>query len=143
MSPETANPIDDILLEPLLARLATVSPLTLQPHVVPVWFYWDNEYIWISAFASTRKVKEIASNPRCAVVIDGGGPPESDTPWGVLLEGTAELIDSPAEFVVEMSTRIYTRYLGPQGVLAPDPQSWIHDPENRLICLKPQLIHAW
>ncbi|MBN2549187.1 MAG: hypothetical protein JXB15_08525 [Anaerolineales bacterium] len=30
-----------LLAEPILARLGTCSPNTLQPHVVPVWFEWD------------------------------------------------------------------------------------------------------
>ena len=135
--------MDDILSQSLLARLATASPRTMQPHVVPVWFYWDGECIWISAFSSTRKVKELYHNSRCAVVIDGGGPPEPGAAWGVLLEGSAQLINSPKDFVVEMSTRIYTRYMGPEGVLAPDLRAAIHDSENRIICLKPQLMHVW
>ena len=31
-------------------------------HVVPVWFGWDGESIYISAFRSTRKVKELIRN---------------------------------------------------------------------------------
>ena len=42
-----------------LDRLATANPRTLQPHVVPVWFWWDGTSLWISAFSSTRKVKEL------------------------------------------------------------------------------------
>jgi PPOX class probable F420-dependent enzyme len=135
--------IVEILSQPHLARLATAAPDSLQPHVVPVWFLWDGENLWISAFASTRKAKEVARNPRISVVVDGGGPPEDGLTWGVLLEGTAELISSPPEFIAEMSTHIYTRYLGLEGVLADEPQSWIHDPENRLIRLRPVFIRVW
>jgi nitroimidazol reductase NimA-like FMN-containing flavoprotein (pyridoxamine 5'-phosphate oxidase superfamily) len=137
--------IDEILARPVLARLATASPRTLQPHVVPVWFYWDGECLWISGFNSTRKFKELKLNPRCAVVVDGGGPPPQEQPpsWGVLLEGSAELITSPAELVVDQSTLIYTRYLSEEGVLEPEPQSWIYDAENTLICLSPEKIFVW
>lgn len=136
---------DELLARPVLARLGTASPATLQPHVVPVWFYWDGACLWISGFDSTRKFKELRHNPRCSVLVDGGGPPPDDQPpaWGVLLEGQAELIRSPAELVVGMSTRIYIRYLGEEGVLAPEPQSWIHDPENTLIRLAPEQIYNW
>jgi nitroimidazol reductase NimA-like FMN-containing flavoprotein (pyridoxamine 5'-phosphate oxidase superfamily) len=141
----TKRRIDEILSRPVLARLATASPRTLQPHVVPVWFYWDGECLWISGFNSTRKFKELKLNPRCAVVVDGGGPPPQEQPpsWGVLLEGSAELITSPAELVAEQSIRIYTRYLGPEGVLDPEPQSWIYDAENTLIRLAPEKIFVW
>ena len=132
--------VRDFLAEAHLARLATCNPCTLQPHVVPVWYEWDGESIWISSFRSTRKVREIVQNPRVSLVVDSAG---TDGPApGVVFEGTAELITDPA-LGVERGTRIYTRYLGPQGVLEPDPQSWLHDPEHLLIRLDPQHTYAW
>lgn len=144
LDPALKSRIDEILTHPHLARLATASPTTLQPHAVPVWFLWDGESLWISAFSSTRKVKELQANPRCAVIIDGGGPPQDDSPaWGILMEGAANLITQPRDFVAEMSFRIYSRYLGEAGAREAEPQSWLHDPENTLIQLKPQLVRAW
>jgi nitroimidazol reductase NimA-like FMN-containing flavoprotein (pyridoxamine 5'-phosphate oxidase superfamily) len=145
LDPQTKRRLDDILSLQVLARLATASPETLQPHVVPVWYAWDGECLWISGFRSTRKFRELRRNPRCAVVVDGGGPPPDDGPpaWGALLEGRAELITAPAELVVAQSTLIYTRYLGEEGVLDPEPQSWIHDAENTLIRLEPEKIFVW
>ena len=35
--------IEATLAQPVLARLATANPRSLQPHVVPVWFWWDGE----------------------------------------------------------------------------------------------------
>lgn len=130
-----------LLEQPFLARLATSNPRTQQPHVVPVWFGWDGECLWISAFASTRKVKDLRRNPRCAVLIE---PKESDAkPQAILMEGLAELITAPPELVREKSIWIYTRYLGPEGVLAKDPQSWSRDPENTIVRLKPENIFSW
>ena len=60
----------------------------------------------------------------------------------MVFEGSAELITDPV-LGVERGTSIYTRYLGPQGVLAPEPQSWLHDPEHLLIRLKPQHMYLW
>ena len=51
--------IDDFLARPLLARMATTNPATLQPHVVPVWYGWDGTSLWIGTFRGTRKVKEL------------------------------------------------------------------------------------
>lgn len=133
-------PVRDFLSGVHLARLATCNPHTLQPHVVPVWYEWDGESVWISSFRSTRKVREIMQNPLVSLVIDAPGA-EGPAP-GVVFEGLAELITDPA-LGVERGTRIYTRYLGPQGVLAPDPQSWLHDPEHLLIRLVPQRAYAW
>jgi general stress protein 26 len=141
LTPEKTSQMNAFLAQPLLARLATADPLTLQPHVVPVWYAWDGVCLWFSGFRSTRKFKELSRNPRCAVVIDATQNNLDNS--GVLFKGVAEWIDSPRELVYEKTTWIYTRYLGPEGVLAPDPQSWIHDPENVLIRLKPEKVHTW
>lgn len=133
--------INKFLEEPLLARLGTANPASGQPHVTPVWFLWDGECIWISAFNSTRKVKELARNPLCAVLIDDAD--RDGKTRAVLFEGRAELICEPRRLVAEISARIYTRYLGAEGVLAADPQSWIYDPENTIVKLKPQKTFSW
>ena len=70
LSPERKAQIDAFLAEPLLARLASASPETLQPHVVPVWYAWDGEIFWINSYVTTRKIGELRDNPRCAVVVD-------------------------------------------------------------------------
>lgn len=129
------------LAEPLLARLATVNAKTLQPHIVLVWFAWDGTSIWISAFVSTRKVKDLLGNPRAAVLVEPKA--EGSELQAVLLEGPVEVISAPSSLVQEMSLKIYTRYLGPEGVLAADPQSWARDAENRLIKLTPERVIAW
>jgi len=133
--------MDDFLNRPLLARLATLNPEVMQPHVVPVWYGWDGESLWISAFRSTRKVKELMVNPHCSIIVDvddsGGGI------RAVLMEGEAELITTPQPLLEEKTAWVYTRYLGPEGVLASDPQSWIKDPENLLIKLTPALVRTW
>lgn len=132
-TPDLETQAQELLQQPLLARLATVSPQTLQPHVVPVWFWWDGTSLWISAFSSTRKVKDLRQNPKCAVLIE---PIQSQaTLQAVLFEGTAELITEPREQVAAVALQIYTRYMGAEGVLAPEPQSWLTDPENTLIKL--------
>lgn len=128
--------MEALLARPLLARLGTANPRTLQPHVVPVWFGWDGFSLYISAFASTRKVKDLRKNPRCSVVVD------TSEDGAVLLEGVAELITDPA-VVAPKSLEIYSRYLGPEGVKAADPQSWIVDPENTIIMLVPQKVFVW
>lgn len=135
------NEINDFLNRPLLARLATVDPETMQPHVVPVWYGWDGQSLWISAFRSTRKVKELQKNPRCSIVID-----VDDSAGGlraVLMEGTAEMVTEPQELLEQNTTWVYTRYLGPEGVLDSEPQSWIKDPENLLIKLTPEFMKTW
>lgn len=131
--------VQELLSRPILARLATADLRSGQPHVVPVWFEWDGGCLWISSFCSTRKNREIQRNPRVAVAIDESHGPNSME--AVLFEGWAEIIADP-KVVIPRSTRIYTRYLGEDGVKEPDPASWIVDPENRIICVHPEKVFA-
>ncbi len=133
--------IESVLAEPVLARLATTNPRTMQPHVVPVWFMWDGECVWVSSFVSTRKIRELKNNPRGAVLIES--KQEGGKLQAVLLEGTVELVTQPRQLVSEIASRIYIRYLGPEGVKDPEPQSWLNDPENLLIKLTPSRIISW
>ena len=133
--------IESVLAEPVLARLATTNPKTMQPHVVPVWFAWDGESVWISSFVSTRKIRELKNNPRGAVLIES--KQEGSKLQAVLLEGTVELVTQPRQLVSEIASRVYIRYLGPEGVKDPEPQSWLNDPENLLIKLTPKRIMSW
>ena len=137
--------VDAFLEHVLLARLATAvpskeDPSLFQPHNVPVWFYWDGTSLYISAFTSTRKVKEFRCNPFISVLVDVNDA--IDGTQAVLMEGKAEHITTP-EIVQEMSRIIYTRYMGEEGVKDAAPQSWIVDPENSIIKLTPKKIYTW
>jgi general stress protein 26 len=137
--------LDDFLSRPILARLATSAPSKddpnlYQPHNTPVWFHWDGGSLYISAFTSTRKVKEVRQNPFIAVLVDV--EEAIDGVSAVLMEGRCEWIQD-TELVQAMSRRIYTHYMGEEGVQAKDPQSWIEDPENSIIKLTPTGIYTW
>jgi nitroimidazol reductase NimA-like FMN-containing flavoprotein (pyridoxamine 5'-phosphate oxidase superfamily) len=137
--------INAFLEAPRMARLATAVPVRAdpgfsQPHNVPVWYQWDGTSLWISAFQSTRKVKEVVRNPYIAVLIDVENAVDGAT--AVLMEGRCNLILEPA-IVQEKSRLIYTRYMGEEGVKEAAPQSWIVDPENAIIQLIPQKIFTW
>lgn len=138
LSPEQLGQVTRYLEAPRLAHLATLDPETLMPHVVPVWYLWDGTAIWINAYASTLKVRQLHRNPNCAVVVDGG----EDEPglMGVLFKGQAEILDGPPEFMVAQVTAIYQRYLSAEEVAAPDPQEWIHSPEARLLRIEPRSV---
>lgn len=136
--------MDDFLAMPYLARMATSNPTNNQPHVVPVWFGWDGTALWISAFRSTRKIRELLLNPHISVVIDvesSVNPPGGIT--AVLMEGRAELVVEPRVEMEATTEWIYSRYLGKDGVKEKDPQSWIKDPEALLIKLVPLMTKTW
>lgn len=138
LTPERKAEIDAVLAQVVTASLATANPRTLQPHVVPVWFWWDGERIWISAFSSTRKVKELRLNRRCSILVEP--LPGTSSLQGVLLEGEAELLAEDRAEVARLSEVIYARYMTPEELAAPAPQSWLVDPENTVVCLKPEKL---
>jgi PPOX class probable F420-dependent enzyme len=130
--------LDDFLSEPILARIATIR--ANRPHVVPMWFDWDGESLWMETGYGFRKHKNLLANPNCAVSIDvtEGGLRFK----GAILEGRAELITEPAPLVRETVERIYRKYLGDAGILAETPQQMIDSP-HAIIRLRPDKIQTW
>jgi PPOX class probable F420-dependent enzyme len=112
-----------------------------QPHVVPVWYAWDGNTLWISAYADTRKVKDLQENPLISVAIDEVSA--DGKTQAVILEGKAELLRGPAELLQRQFTWIYSRYVGADHVSEPIYQDWIHDPLNALIKLTPAKVYTW
>lgn len=129
--------VKELLSQPVLARLGTANPKNTQPHVTPVWFEWEDGCIYISVFISTRKGREVIANPRVSVLIDVENPTRA-----VILEGAAEIITVSGE-VARRAERIYTRYVGAEEVQKDPYPGWIHDPENRIIKLRPAQAYGW
>lgn len=132
--------MNQMLNQPLIARLATADQSN-QPHVVPVWFGWDGEDLWISSFSNTRKIKDLQQNPKISVAIDVSG--DTGETKAVIMEGQAELVVEPRDFLRKQFQWIYTRYLGEEGVKAKDPQDWIEDSHNLLVKLSPKQVYLW
>ena len=140
MDTERQKKIETLLAQPILARLATASP-SGQPHVVPVWFLWEEGAAWISSYQSTRKIKDLERNPRCALVVDLAKAKGGIT--AVLLEGEVELLAGSRPEVRARVERLYLKYLGPKGILKEEPQEWLNSPENLLIKLTPKKVASW
>jgi PPOX class probable F420-dependent enzyme len=130
--------LDTFLAEPNLARIATIR--NNRPHVVPMWFDWDGESIWMETGLGFQKHKNLLANPACAVTIDvtEGGLRFK----GVIFEGTAEIITEPVDEVRETVIRIYRKYLGDEGIAAPAPREMIDNP-HAIIRLRPSRIQTW
>jgi len=134
----TKSEIDAFLAEPVLARISTVRP-DGRPHVAPMWFWWDGTSTYMETPPNAIKANNLRHNPNCAITIDvtqGGLRFKA-----VLLEGQAELL-TDRQFVLETVTRIYTKYLGPEGVKSATPQRMIHN-EHVIIKLTPGRVVTW
>jgi nitroimidazol reductase NimA-like FMN-containing flavoprotein (pyridoxamine 5'-phosphate oxidase superfamily) len=130
--------LDAFLAGPILARIATIRDK--HPHVVPMWFDWDGESLWMETGLGFQKYKNLLANPACAVTIDitEGGLRFK----GAIFEGDAEIITAPADEVCGIVTRIYRKYLGDEGISAPVPQTMIANP-HAIIRLRPERILTW
>lgn len=131
--------INQVLERPILARIATAGA-SGQPHVVPVWFMWDGEYMYIETGVGFRKARNLEENPQCAITVD-------DTQgglrfWGIFMQGEVELLTEPVEWVQDTVRRIYRKYLGEEGIQAPTPQKMISS-DHVIIKFKPRKIMSW
>jgi len=73
-----------------VVRVATVGP-DGAPHVVPLWFVWEPEAVYVSVRGSSRTVANVRIDPRVALLLDAGQS------WvelaGVEIHGKAEFLD--------------------------------------------------
>jgi PPOX class probable F420-dependent enzyme len=84
-----------------VARLATVGP-DGQPHIVPVTFAIDGDHIYSAVDAKPksspllRRLRNITSNPRVAVLVDYYEQ-EWSRLWWVRVDGEASILGEPDE----------------------------------------------
>jgi len=138
MAAMTRIEMDAFLADTHLARLATVRPRG-RPHVVPMWFLWDGEYVYMETLPNSVKARNLAVNPNCATTIDltQGGLRFK----GIILEGRAEVLADP-EFTRVMVDRIFAKYVGEEALATPT-LSQMRAREHVIIRLKPDRVHAW
>jgi pyridoxamine 5'-phosphate oxidase-like protein len=58
--------------------VATVWP-DGRPHIMPVWGMWDDSTLWFSSAEGSRKVRNLAADPRCCI---RAGRPSGREPEG-------------------------------------------------------------
>jgi general stress protein 26 len=75
-----------------------------RPHALPVWGVWlpETDRFWFSCSPTSRKFRNIAENPQCAVTID-------DTVECVSVEGLARIAD-PGQDADEMIAAYLAKY---------------------------------
>jgi hypothetical protein len=67
----TAAEVDEFLAAERTCRVATSSK-DGRPHVVPLWFVWDDGALWLSSVVRSQRWTDLMRDPRVAVVIDAG-----------------------------------------------------------------------
>jgi PPOX class probable F420-dependent enzyme len=87
--------IDRLLRTEPVLWLSSVRP-DGRPHLVPIWFSWDGQDILVASKPNAQKIRNLRTNPTVMLAL---GEAEDDFDVG-LLEGRAELLDSPASVVL-------------------------------------------
>jgi hypothetical protein len=62
---------DAFLQEERTCRVATVSG-DGSPHVMPLWYVWDGNHIWLYSLSRSQRWTDVLRNPQVAVVVDAG-----------------------------------------------------------------------
>jgi PPOX class probable F420-dependent enzyme len=72
-----------------------------RPHAMPVWGVWDGGALWFSSSLRSRKVRNVAADPRCVVTTEDAAEP-------VVIEGSAAIVadsDAIARFADVMNAK--------------------------------------
>ncbi|MBS7287292.1 MAG: pyridoxamine 5'-phosphate oxidase family protein [Candidatus Freyarchaeota archaeon] len=122
---------EKLLRKPILARVATVNE-NCMPHVTPVWFLYEDGYIYFSVQKKTIKARNIMKRPYVSVVIDEVG---KDGTAGIMMSGRAEVIED-----LKLFDKISEKYLGS----ADHPAAKVLRNLPRIIVkLKPEKVASW
>ncbi len=132
MTPEEVKAFLD---QPLVARLATVRA-NHTPHLMPMWFLYEDGILYMSTRTQAAKVRHIQANPQIAAAVDVMEAPLKNKV--VVLEGKAEVQTTE---VKEITTRIYQKYMGKEGAATPTAQRNINTPRV-ILKITPQKIYT-
>ncbi|HSE94485.1 MAG TPA: TIGR03667 family PPOX class F420-dependent oxidoreductase [Methylomirabilota bacterium] len=100
------------LREDLIGWLVTVAA-DRTPQPIPVWFWWDGQTCLIYSQPATAKLRNLATNPRVALHLDGDGQGGNI----VILTGEARVVTDvpPADRVPEYLEK-YRKAIGRIGM---------------------------
>src|ERR1700704_4568586 len=79
-----------------------------RPHPMPVWAIWgsEGECLWFTSSVGSRKVLNVAADPRCVLATEDAGNP-------VIVEGVGEIVRDPesiARVIALMNAKYETDY---------------------------------
>jgi nitroimidazol reductase NimA-like FMN-containing flavoprotein (pyridoxamine 5'-phosphate oxidase superfamily) len=128
--------IDTVLSKPLIAHLSTIG--NGEPRDSPVWFIWEESYLWIFGTSEDSFIKRLQQEPHCAI-----GIVDFDVQKGILkhvgVRGTAQV----GNLDQERLRRFVSKYLGENSV---EWNKWfvtnIVDPLNVMVQITPKSIVA-
>ena len=124
-----------------LAHLATADA-SGAPHNVPLCYWFDGEHLYFAidekpkrqTGLALKRMRNIAENPRVAVVIDHYEEDWSQLAY-VLIRGHAHVVEDPEEYLVALR-HLRDKYLLYRGMsMTPE--------KNPIVKIEPESVHTW
>ena len=124
-----------------LAHLATADA-SGAPHNVPLCYWFDGDHIYFAidekpkrqTGLALKRMRNIAENPRVAVVIDHYEEDWSQLAY-VLIRGHARVVEDPEEYLVALR-HLRDKFLLYRGMsMTPE--------KNPIVKIEPESVHTW
>src|SRR5215469_5225256 len=131
----------DFLIAERVARLATADQ-SGAPHVIPICFWFDGGQVYFAIDEKPKRrrglelkrMRNIAENPRVAVVIDHYEEDWSQLGY-VLIHGHARVVEDPEEYLLALRA-LRDKYVQYRGMtFTPE--------KNSIVRIDPVSVHAW
>ena len=132
----TAAEVDEFLTAERTCRVATAGRGG-RPHVVPLWFVWDGESLWLSSVVRSQRWTDLTGDPRVAVVVDAGV--EYTELRGVELSGAVVAVGdvprtaTPDSVVAEPERLFADKYSGGVPVPPDGRHAWLRLTPDKLV----------
>lgn len=127
----TDEELDAFLTTERTARVGTVS-LDGEPHVVPLWFVWQDGAMYFTSLRRSRRNSDIEAGSRAAVCVDAGHG--YDELRGAVLYGSlTDATDDPGKPAAQRA--FGDKYW--DGMVIPDVKS------HRWLVLRPDRVVSW
>jgi PPOX class probable F420-dependent enzyme len=106
------------------------------PHVVPVWYRYDGEAVYVWTTDERAWVRNLLRDARVSFTVPEPEPPYS----AVVMHGRAEVTTSDSPEITEEIRRITRRYIG-----EPEVESYIAGWKHlrTIVTIRPERMSAW
>jgi PPOX class probable F420-dependent enzyme len=132
---DPAARIDRLLNREPIVWLSTVRP-DATPHLVPIWFSWDGERLFVASKPDARKVRNLRANPKVMLAL---GEPDEEFDVG-LVEAEAELPDVPTAAVLPPGH--FAKYRDWMAAIGLDDETYLRD-YSQPILIRPTRFLPW
>jgi general stress protein 26 len=141
----TSAEIEAFLDEPRILQVASLGR-DGWPHLAAMWFVVENGNVVFRSFTKSQKIVNLQRNPNVTVLAEAGE--RYDELRGVMIKGTADLIDDPA-YVLSIYGKLSARYpmAGPEPVELSDEALEAafgrFAAKNTAVVVRPRSIASW